>query len=116
MEIPIVGGAASALPSAPWRSEAGVEDGDASDRMGRDAVRACSLWATPPVKAAWCCQDVCGFRYAGDMLRLGASRAWGRTLGREETGGGAARAKRLARTCNVGAATAVFQAGPPRAK
>src|SRR5258708_27657517 len=25
-------------------------------------------------------------------------------------------AKRLARTCNVGAATAVFKAGPPRAK
>src|SRR5919198_4911872 len=22
-----------------------------------------------PVKAAWCCQHVCGFRYADDMLR-----------------------------------------------
>src|SRR5215218_2632965 len=25
----------------------------------------------PPVKAAWCCQDVRGFRYAGDMRSLG---------------------------------------------
>src|ERR671922_53839 len=24
----------------------------------------------PPVKAAWCCQHVCGFRYADDMRRL----------------------------------------------
>src|SRR4029453_2588855 len=24
----------------------------------------------PPVKAAWCCQHVSGFRYAGDMRRL----------------------------------------------
>src|ERR671936_1360635 len=23
----------------------------------------------PPVKQAWCCQHVCGFRYADDMLR-----------------------------------------------
>src|SRR5262245_58496794 len=24
----------------------------------------------PPVKAAWCCEHVSGFRYAGDMRRL----------------------------------------------
>src|SRR6266567_607256 len=26
----------------------------------------------PPVKAAWCCQHVCGFRYADDMLPVGS--------------------------------------------
>src|SRR5260370_136294 len=26
----------------------------------------------PPVKAAWCCQHVCGFRYADDMLPAGS--------------------------------------------
>ena len=25
------------------------------------------LWVTAPFKAAWCCQRVCSFRYAGDM-------------------------------------------------
>jgi hypothetical protein len=25
---------------------------------------------TPPVKAAWRCRHVCGFRYADDMRRL----------------------------------------------
>ena len=34
-----------------------------------------------PVKAAWCCRHVCGFRYADDMHRLvasssGAGRSW----------------------------------------
>jgi hypothetical protein len=38
-------------------------------RTRRGAVRAGSLWVTPPVKAAWCCQHVCDFRYAGDMCR-----------------------------------------------
>jgi hypothetical protein len=27
----------------------------------------------PPVKAAWCCQHVCGFRYADDMLPAGST-------------------------------------------
>src|SRR5215471_19150914 len=34
----------------------------------RVVVRADAVRVTPPVKAAWCCQHVCGFRYAGDML------------------------------------------------
>src|SRR6266568_3082183 len=29
----------------------------------------------PPVKAAWCCQHVCGFRYAGDILPAGSIRS-----------------------------------------
>src|ERR671911_43725 len=33
-------------------------------------IRAGSLSVMPPVKAAWCCQHVCGFRYADDMRRL----------------------------------------------
>jgi hypothetical protein len=39
-------------------------------RIRRGAVRARSLQLTPPVKAAWCCQHVCDFRYADDMRRL----------------------------------------------
>nr|CEL12971.1 hypothetical protein [Kibdelosporangium sp. MJ126-NF4]CTQ98656.1 hypothetical protein [Kibdelosporangium sp. MJ126-NF4] len=35
--------------------------------VGRAAVRVGSLSAMPTVKAAWCCQHVCGFRYADDM-------------------------------------------------
>jgi hypothetical protein len=33
----------------------------------RAVGRAGWLWVTPPVKAAWCCRHVWGFRYAGDM-------------------------------------------------
>src|SRR4051812_35744698 len=32
--------------------------------------RAGLLRVTPPLKAAWCCRHVCGFRYADDMCRL----------------------------------------------
>jgi hypothetical protein len=39
-------------------------------RIRRVVVRAGSLRVTPPVKAAWCCQHVCGFRYADDMHPL----------------------------------------------
>jgi hypothetical protein len=39
-------------------------------RIRRVVVRAGSLYVMPPVKAAWCCQHVSGFRYAGDMCRL----------------------------------------------
>jgi hypothetical protein len=39
-------------------------------RIRRAAVRAGLLEVTPPFKAAWCCQHVCGFRYAHDMERL----------------------------------------------
>jgi hypothetical protein len=42
-------------------------------RIRRVVVRAGSLWVMPPVKAAWCCQHVCGFRYADDMRQLVAS-------------------------------------------
>jgi hypothetical protein len=38
-------------------------------RIRWGAVRAGSLRVIPPVKAAWCCQHVCGFRYARDMRR-----------------------------------------------
>src|SRR5690242_19643464 len=34
----------------------------------RVLVRADAARVMPPVKAARCCQHVCGFRYAGDML------------------------------------------------
>src|ERR671925_612921 len=40
------------------------------DRVRRAAVRAGLLEDMPPVKAARCCQHVCGFRYADDMRRL----------------------------------------------
>jgi two-component system response regulator VanR len=40
------------------------------DRVRRAAVRAGLLSDMPPVKAARCCQHVCGFRYADDMRRL----------------------------------------------
>ena len=40
----------------------------------RASARAGAVWFMPSVKAAWCCQHVCGFRYADDMLRL-VSRA-----------------------------------------
>jgi hypothetical protein len=33
-------------------------------------VRAGSLRVTPPFEGAWCCQHVCGFRYADDMRQL----------------------------------------------
>ncbi len=33
-------------------------------------ARARVLEVTPPVKAAWRCQHVCGFRYADDRRRL----------------------------------------------
>src|SRR4029450_8932360 len=36
----------------------------------RVVVRAGSLEVMLPVKAAWCCRPVCGFRYAEDMRRL----------------------------------------------
>ena len=39
-------------------------------RLRRGVVRARVLWVTPPVKAASCCQHVCGFRYADDRRRL----------------------------------------------
>jgi hypothetical protein len=38
-------------------------------RIRWDVVRA-RVPVTPPVKEAWCCQHVCGFRYADDMRRL----------------------------------------------
>src|SRR5918912_3690578 len=38
----------------------------------RVVVRAGSLQVMPPVKQAWCCQHVCGFRYADDMLPAGS--------------------------------------------
>jgi hypothetical protein len=38
-------------------------------RIRRVGSCAGSLEVMPPVKAAWCCQRVCGFRYAGDMRR-----------------------------------------------
>jgi two-component system response regulator VanR len=43
-------------------------------RIRRVVVRAGSLQVMLPVKAAWCCQHVCGSRYADDMCRLVASR------------------------------------------
>ena len=43
-------------------------------RVRRVLVRAGAICLMPPVKAAWCCQHVCGFRYADDMRRLVASR------------------------------------------
>src|SRR4030095_8352371 len=36
----------------------------------RVVVRAGVLSVMPPVKPAWCCQHVCGFRYADDRRRL----------------------------------------------
>ena len=39
-------------------------------RIRRGGVRPRLRWVTPPVKAAWCCPLVCGFRYAGDRRRL----------------------------------------------
>src|SRR3981081_67534 len=39
----------------------------------RVVVRAGSLYVMPPFKAAWCCQHVCGFRYADDMLPAGST-------------------------------------------
>ena len=46
------------------------EDEDAGDRVRRAAVPAGSLRIMRSVKAARCCQHVCGFRYADDMRRL----------------------------------------------
>src|SRR5258706_11478445 len=37
-------------------------------RALRVVVRFDAARVMPPVKAAWCCQHVCGFRYADDML------------------------------------------------
>ena len=48
-------------------------DTDARIRIRRVVVRARLLEDMPPVKAARCCQHVCGFRYADDMRRLVAS-------------------------------------------
>src|SRR4051795_478461 len=44
-------------------------------RIRRVVRRAGCPWVkvTPPFQAAWCCQHVCGFRYADDMRLLGAS-------------------------------------------
>jgi hypothetical protein len=39
-------------------------------RIRQGVARARVLQVMPPVKAAWCCQHVSGFRYAGDMRRL----------------------------------------------
>jgi hypothetical protein len=39
-------------------------------RIRRVVVRAGPLWVTRPLKAAWRCQHVCGFRYADDRCRL----------------------------------------------
>jgi hypothetical protein len=39
-------------------------------RIRRVVRRAGRLWVTPPFKAAWCCQHVCGSRYADDMRQL----------------------------------------------
>jgi two-component system, OmpR family, response regulator VanR len=41
-----------------------------ADRVRRAAVGAGLLSVMPPVKAARCCQHVCGFRYADDRRRL----------------------------------------------
>jgi len=48
------------------------EDEDASNRVRRAAVRGGSLQGMPPVKGAWCCENVCGFRYTDDMLPAGS--------------------------------------------
>src|SRR3954451_14918297 len=42
-------------------------------RIRRVVARAGLLQVTPPLKAAWCCQHVCDFRYADDMRQLVAS-------------------------------------------
>src|SRR5882762_6903940 len=39
-------------------------------RVLRVVVRFDAARVMPPVKAAWCCQHVCGFRYADDMRGL----------------------------------------------
>jgi len=44
------------------------EDVGAGDRGWQAAVRAGWLYVMPQVKARRCCQRVCGFRYADDML------------------------------------------------
>ena len=44
-------------------------------RVLRVVVRADAVRLMLPVKAAWCCQHVCGSRYADDMCRLVASRS-----------------------------------------
>src|SRR5258707_15346674 len=41
-------------------------------RALRVVVRFDAARVMPPVKAAWCCQHVCGFRYADDMLPAGS--------------------------------------------
>ena len=84
---------ANKVPSRRAEVAAAVEDEDASNWEPRDAAIAamttsrpattdpansnptgrcpCRLpWVTPPFNEAWCCQHVCGFRYAGDMPRL----------------------------------------------
>src|SRR2546421_12849777 len=73
MVIPLFETALSASPGGPWQPVAAAEDVEASDRVRRAGGRAGALWVTPPVKAAWCCQDVWAFRYAGDMSRVVAS-------------------------------------------
>ena len=39
-------------------------------RIRRGVPRARLRLVTPPVKAAWCCRHVCGFRYADDRRGL----------------------------------------------
>ena len=55
-----------------------ADDGCQAEERGlgvlRVVVRAAAVWFMPSVKAAWCCQHVCGFRYADEMLRLVASK------------------------------------------
>src|SRR5947209_13896255 len=46
----------------------------ASQADNERSLRADSLEVMPPVKTAWCCPRVWGFRYAGDMFRLGPSK------------------------------------------
>ncbi|GAA4697122.1 hypothetical protein GCM10023324_59980 [Streptomyces youssoufiensis] len=70
----------------PATEDEGTEDGSEGWSEGRTggrardstegrtgalaAVRAGSLYAMRPVKAAWCCRHVCGFRYVDDRRRL----------------------------------------------
>src|SRR3954447_22211552 len=57
-------------------------------RVRQVVARAGLLRVTPPLKAAWCCQHVCDFRYADDMPRLvGSERARADRRGRALYGG-----------------------------
>ena len=75
-------------------ADEGRADDEDSERgtngYGGQLGRADVLSDMPPVKAARCCQRVCGFRYAGDMRRLVASRRHARVdrRGRALHGGG----------------------------